>query len=81
MSSLRVLVSYIHDLNCLQYSVFLIVVPVSLVAKEIDFFFTIQENVSSSGDLTAKTKSVIELKKLQLLPLQRRVRRFVRQWR
>ncbi|KAM0917906.1 hypothetical protein ACQ4PT_009309 [Festuca glaucescens] len=33
-----------------------------------------KENVSSSGDLTAKTKSVIELKKLQLLPLQRRVR-------
>ncbi|KAM0895533.1 hypothetical protein ACQ4PT_023792 [Festuca glaucescens] len=34
----------------------------------------LKENVSSSGDLTAKTKSVIELKKLQLLPLQRRVR-------
>ncbi|CAM0913347.1 unnamed protein product [Alopecurus aequalis] len=34
----------------------------------------LKENVSSSEDLTAKTKSVIELKKLQLLPLQRRVR-------
>lgn len=36
-----------------------------------------QENVNSSEDLSAKTKSVIELKKLQLLPLQRRVRRFI----
>ncbi|KAL6861338.1 hypothetical protein ACP4OV_017038 [Aristida adscensionis] len=34
----------------------------------------LKENVSSSEDLSAKTKSVIELKKLQLLPLQRRVR-------
>uniref|UniRef100_A0ACD5V8R8 Uncharacterized protein n=1 Tax=Avena sativa TaxID=4498 RepID=A0ACD5V8R8_AVESA len=34
----------------------------------------LKENVSSSEDLTAKTKSVIELKKLQLLSLQRRVR-------
>ncbi|EMS62916.1 Transcription activator BRG1 [Triticum urartu] len=33
-----------------------------------------KESVSSSEDLTAKTKSVIELKKLQLLSLQRRVR-------
>nr|CAB3467703.1 unnamed protein product [Digitaria exilis] len=32
------------------------------------------ESVNSSEDLSAKTKSVIELKKLQLLPLQRRVR-------
>ena len=36
-----------------------------------------QENVSSSEDISAKTKSVIELKKLQLLDLQRRLRR---QW-
>ncbi|KQK18704.1 chromatin structure-remodeling complex protein SYD isoform X2 [Brachypodium distachyon] len=34
----------------------------------------LKENVSSSEDLSAKTKTVIELKKLQLLPLQRRVR-------
>ncbi|KAF7107901.1 hypothetical protein CFC21_108478 [Triticum aestivum] len=34
----------------------------------------LKESVSSSEDLTAKTKSVIELKKLQLLSLQRRVR-------
>ncbi|XP_006655973.2 chromatin structure-remodeling complex protein SYD isoform X1 [Oryza brachyantha] len=34
----------------------------------------LKENVSSSEDLSAKTKSVIELKKLQLLQLQRRVR-------
>ncbi|XP_062233157.1 chromatin structure-remodeling complex protein SYD-like isoform X2 [Phragmites australis] len=34
----------------------------------------LKENVNSSEDLSAKTKSVIELKKLQLLPLQRRVR-------
>lgn len=34
-----------------------------------------QENVSSSEDISAKTKSVIELKKLQLLGLQRRLRR------
>uniref|UniRef100_A0A0D3GEZ7 Chromatin structure-remodeling complex protein SYD n=1 Tax=Oryza barthii TaxID=65489 RepID=A0A0D3GEZ7_9ORYZ len=32
----------------------------------------LKENVSSSEDLSAKTKSVIELKKLQLLQLQRR---------
>ena len=31
--------------------------------------------VSSSDDISAKTKSVIELKKLQLLQLQRRLRR------
>ncbi|XP_051203890.1 uncharacterized protein [Lolium perenne] len=37
-------------------------------------YHKLKENVSSSGDLTAKTKSVIELKKLQLLALQRRVR-------
>ncbi|KAL0419602.1 UNVERIFIED_CONTAM: Chromatin structure-remodeling complex protein SYD [Sesamum radiatum] len=34
-----------------------------------------QEIVSSSEDISAKTKSVIELKKLQLLELQRRLRR------
>ncbi|CAL5047140.1 unnamed protein product [Urochloa decumbens] len=34
----------------------------------------LKESVNSSEDLSAKTKSVIELKKLQLLPLQRRVR-------
>lgn len=40
------------------------------------FFLTpMKENVSSSEDISAKTKSVIELKKLQLLGLQRRLRR------
>ncbi|CAN6164379.1 unnamed protein product [Urochloa humidicola] len=34
----------------------------------------LKESVNSSEDLSAKTKSVIELKKLQLLPLQRHVR-------
>ncbi|KAI4345492.1 hypothetical protein L6164_012612 [Bauhinia variegata] len=34
----------------------------------------LKENVSSSEDISAKTKSVIELKKLQLLDLQRRLR-------
>lgn len=34
-----------------------------------------QESVSSSEDISAKTKSVIELKKLQLLGLQRRLRK------
>ncbi|KAK3204717.1 hypothetical protein Dsin_018763, partial [Dipteronia sinensis] len=34
----------------------------------------LKENVSSSEDISAKTKSVIELKKLQLLGLQRRLR-------
>ena len=34
-----------------------------------------QECVSSSEDISAKTKSVIELKKLQLQKLQRRLRR------
>ncbi|KAF8650376.1 hypothetical protein HU200_063962 [Digitaria exilis] len=38
-------------------------------------YLCLQESVNSSEDLSAKTKSVIELKKLQLLPLQRRVRR------
>ncbi|XP_050373563.1 chromatin structure-remodeling complex protein SYD [Argentina anserina] len=36
--------------------------------------FQLMENVSSSEDISAKTKSVIELKKLQLLELQRRLR-------
>jgi len=40
-------------------------------------FLCLQESVNSSEDFSAKTKSVIEVKKLQLLPLQRRVRRFV----
>lgn len=40
------------------------------------FFLTpMKENASSSEDISAKTKSVIELKKLQLLELQRRLRR------
>lgn len=41
------------------------------------FFLTIvmQETVSSSEDISAKTKSVIELKKLELLNLQRRLRK------
>ncbi|XP_042420357.1 chromatin structure-remodeling complex protein SYD-like isoform X1 [Zingiber officinale] len=34
----------------------------------------LKEKVSSSEDISSKTKSVIELKKLQLLPLQRRLR-------
>ncbi|KAL3354169.1 hypothetical protein AABB24_018693, partial [Solanum stoloniferum] len=34
----------------------------------------LKESVSSSEDISAKTKSVIELKKLQLLELQRRLR-------
>ncbi|RLN11323.1 chromatin structure-remodeling complex protein SYD-like isoform X2 [Panicum miliaceum] len=34
----------------------------------------LKESVNSSEDFSAKTKSVIEVKKLQLLPLQRRVR-------
>ncbi|XP_041000945.1 chromatin structure-remodeling complex protein SYD isoform X4 [Juglans microcarpa x Juglans regia] len=38
-------------------------------------FHKLKENVSSSEDISAKTKSVIELKKLQLLDLQRRLRR------
>ncbi|XP_052116777.1 chromatin structure-remodeling complex protein SYD isoform X31 [Arachis duranensis] len=37
-------------------------------------FLKLKENVSSSEDISAKTKSVIELKKLQLLDLQRRLR-------
>ncbi|GKV39037.1 hypothetical protein SLEP1_g46868 [Rubroshorea leprosula] len=37
-------------------------------------FNKLKENVSSSEDISAKTKSVIELKKLQLLELQRRLR-------
>ncbi|XP_020090033.1 chromatin structure-remodeling complex protein SYD isoform X2 [Ananas comosus] len=37
-------------------------------------FEKLKENVSSSEDISAKTKSVIELKKLQLLQLQRRLR-------
>lgn len=38
-------------------------------------FHQLKEVVSSSEDISAKTKSVIELKKLQLLQLQRRLRR------
>ena len=38
-------------------------------------FHQLKEVVSSSDDISAKTKSVIELKKLQLLQLQRRLRR------
>lgn len=37
-------------------------------------FNKLKENVNSSEDISAKTKSVIELKKLQLLQLQRRLR-------
>ncbi|KAK7264579.1 hypothetical protein RJT34_32188 [Clitoria ternatea] len=37
-------------------------------------FYKLKENVNSSEDISAKTKSVIELKKLQLLDLQRRLR-------
>ncbi|XP_024638089.1 chromatin structure-remodeling complex protein SYD isoform X1 [Medicago truncatula] len=37
-------------------------------------FHKLKENVSSCEDISAKTKSVIELKKLQLLDLQRRLR-------
>ncbi|KAJ7955032.1 chromatin structure-remodeling complex protein SYD-like [Quillaja saponaria] len=37
-------------------------------------FDKLKNNVSSSEDISAKTKSVIELKKLQLLDLQRRLR-------
>ncbi|XP_020704454.1 uncharacterized protein LOC110115531 isoform X2 [Dendrobium catenatum] len=37
-------------------------------------FAKLKENVNSSEDISAKTKSVIELKKLQLLKLQRRLR-------
>ncbi|CAL5198820.1 unnamed protein product [Lathyrus oleraceus] len=37
-------------------------------------FHKLKENVSSCEDISAKTKSVIELKKLQLLELQRRLR-------
>ncbi|GAY36042.1 hypothetical protein CUMW_019990, partial [Citrus unshiu] len=37
-------------------------------------FNKLRESVSSSEDISAKTKSVIELKKLQLLGLQRRLR-------
>ncbi|XP_019102916.2 uncharacterized protein LOC104883506 isoform X5 [Beta vulgaris subsp. vulgaris] len=38
-------------------------------------FNELKETVSSSGDISAKTRSVIELKKLQLLELQRCLRR------
>ncbi|CAJ2634403.1 unnamed protein product [Trifolium pratense] len=37
-------------------------------------FYKLKENVSSCEDISAKTKSVIELKKLQLFDLQRRLR-------
>ncbi|WCJ22617.1 Chromatin structure-remodeling complex protein SYD [Euphorbia peplus] len=37
-------------------------------------FHKLKETVNSSEDISAKTKSVIELKKLQLLDLQRRLR-------
>ncbi|KAJ7527479.1 hypothetical protein O6H91_16G056700 [Diphasiastrum complanatum] len=40
-------------------------------------FHQLKEIVSSSEDFSAKTRSVIELKKLQLLQLQRRLRRDV----
>ncbi|KAM5569108.1 hypothetical protein ABKV19_016562 [Rosa sericea] len=43
-------------------------------AKIATSFYKLKENVSSSEDISAKTKSVIELKKLQLLELQRRLR-------
>ncbi|KAI4317659.1 hypothetical protein L6164_025510 [Bauhinia variegata] len=42
--------------------------------KIVTCFNKLKENVSSSEDISAKTKSVIELKKLQLLGLQRRLR-------
>ncbi|XP_054807322.1 chromatin structure-remodeling complex protein SYD isoform X1 [Prosopis cineraria] len=42
--------------------------------KIISCFDKLKENVNSSEDISAKTKSVIELKKLQLLDLQRRLR-------
>ncbi|CAL0330680.1 unnamed protein product [Lupinus luteus] len=42
--------------------------------KMVTSFHKLKENVSSSEDISAKTKSVIELKKLQLLELQRRLR-------
>ncbi|KAI9115171.1 hypothetical protein K1719_014184 [Acacia pycnantha] len=38
-------------------------------------FGKLKENVNSSEDISAKTKSVIELKKLQLVDLQHRLRR------
>lgn len=40
------------------------------------FINVMQETVSSSEDISAKTKSVIELKKLELLNLQRRLRKY-----
>ena len=45
------------------------------VTYTIFFSYDIQDTVNSSEDISAKTKSVIELKKLQLLALQRRLRR------
>ncbi|KAA3454460.1 chromatin structure-remodeling complex protein SYD-like isoform X1 [Gossypium australe] len=42
--------------------------------RMITCFTKLKETVSSSEDISAKTKSVIELKKLQLLELQRRLR-------
>ncbi|KAJ4954461.1 hypothetical protein NE237_011244 [Protea cynaroides] len=42
--------------------------------KIADSFDKLKETVSSSEDISAKTRNVIELKKLQLLKLQRRLR-------
>ncbi|CAL0307241.1 unnamed protein product [Lupinus luteus] len=42
--------------------------------KMVTSFHMLKEKVSSSEDISAKTKSVIELKKLQLLELQHRLR-------
>ncbi|XP_028759801.1 chromatin structure-remodeling complex protein SYD isoform X2 [Neltuma alba] len=42
--------------------------------KIVSCYDKLKENVNSSEDISAKTKSVIELKKLQLLDLQRRLR-------
>ena len=66
-----------HLLNVICCSVIKwVLCPIRLKMCVNKIMHILQESVSSSEDIFAKTKSVIELKKLQLLELQRRLRRF-----
>jgi hypothetical protein len=69
--------THTHILLCIQEDALLVGLTLLKYLMLHVAHVMMQENVSSSEDISAKTKSVIELKKLQLLDLQRRLRR---QW-
>lgn len=74
-SSVEAKIDHCFDAKLELAVCFFIDIDLAHLVHFLGYHFPLQDTVSSSEDISAKTRSVIELKKLQLLQLQRRLRK------